>query len=137
MIGRESCFGVTEPLFLLDTNICIYVLRDAGSPAARRLGDCSPGSAAASILTLGEILRGIPGDDTKALQNVDAFFRLVSLQPLDEAAARVYATIPFRRGTFDRLIAAHALSRDLILVTNNERDFADVPGLRIENWTRP
>jgi tRNA(fMet)-specific endonuclease VapC len=44
--------------------------------------------------------------------------------------------LPFRRASYDRLIAAHALSLDLTLITNNEGDFADVPGLRVENWTR-
>lgn len=56
--------------------------------------------------------------------------------PFDEAAARAYARVPFRRGKLDRLIAAHALALDIVLVTNNERDFADVPGLKTEDWTR-
>ncbi len=127
---------MTEPAFLLDTNICIYVLRDADGPAARRLGQCPPGEAAASTVTLTEILRGLPGGDSRERQQVDALFRLIELLPFDEASARIGATIPFKRGTFDRLIAAQALAHDLTLVTNNERDFADVEGLRIENWTR-
>ena len=64
------------------------------------------------------------------------FFSAIPVMPFDDVAARVYAMIPFKRGSFDRLVAAHALSLDLILVTNNERDFADISGLRIENWTR-
>ncbi len=47
-----------------------------------------------------------------------------------------YASIPFKRSRFDRLIAAQALSLGLTLVTNNERDFADVPDLKVENWTK-
>ena len=58
------------------------------------------------------------------------------LLPFDEAAVRAYAALPFRRGSFDRLIAAHALALDLTLVTSNVRDFADIPGLLVENWTR-
>ena len=45
--------------------------------------------------------------------------------------------MPFKRARFDRLVAAHALSLDLGIVTNNIVDFADVPGLRVENWTLP
>ncbi len=60
---------------------------------------------------------------------------MVKPLPFDAEAAEYFATIPFKRGKFDRLIAAQALSRDLAIVTNNERDFADVPGLKVENWT--
>ena len=52
----------------------------------------------------------------------------------DAAAARVHAELPFLRGSSDRLIAAHALSLGLILVTNNERDFKDLSALKVENW---
>ncbi|PMZ78725.1 VapC toxin family PIN domain ribonuclease, partial [Pseudomonas sp. FW306-2-11AD] len=50
-------------------------------------------------------------------------------------AAREYARLPFKRARFDRLLAAHALSLGATIVTNNEADFADVPGLRVENWS--
>lgn len=125
---------MTDPAYLLDTNICIYVLRDADGPAARRLGTCAPGEAAASTVTLTEILRALPAGDGRERRQVDALFRLLGLLPFDEAAARICAAIPFKRGTYDRLIAAQALACDLVLVTNNERDFSDVSGLRIENW---
>ena len=128
---------MTEPVFLLDTNICIYFLQDASGPAASRLANCTPGSVAASTVTLAELLRGPRAHETAAREAIAAMFEAIRLVPFDEEAARAYARVPFRRGTFDRLIAAQALSRDLILVTNNERDFADVTGLRIENWARP
>ena len=127
---------MTKPAFLLDTNICIYVLADAGSVAARRVAQCAVHSVAASVVTVAELMHGArragPGEERK----LDAFFQRIGVLPLDLAAARAYAELPFRRGSFGRLIAAHALSLDLVLVTNNERDFADVPGLRVENWTR-
>jgi tRNA(fMet)-specific endonuclease VapC len=53
-----------------------------------------------------------------------------------ESYARLAGTMPCRRHSFDRLIAAHALALDMTLVTNNTRHFADIPGLRVENWTR-
>jgi tRNA(fMet)-specific endonuclease VapC len=127
---------VTEPVFLLDTNICIYLLKDATGPAASRLADCVRGSVAASTVTLAELLRGPRADEAAALEAIGAMFEAIGLLPFDEEAARAYARLPFRRGTFDRLIAAQALARGMVLVTNNERDFADVSGLRIVNWAR-
>jgi tRNA(fMet)-specific endonuclease VapC len=61
---------------------------------------------------------------------------VIPVVPFDEAAAKAYARVPFKRGKLDRLIAAHAVALDLTLVTNNEVDFADVDGLKIENWAR-
>ena len=62
-------------------------------------------------------------------------FSRVEVMPFDRAAADAYARLPFRRANFDRLIAAHALAIDATLVTANPRDFADIPGLRVEDWT--
>jgi tRNA(fMet)-specific endonuclease VapC len=120
---------VAEPAFLLDSNICIYVLGDAASAAAIRLSECVPGSAVTSAIVHAELLRKAP-----EAADFEAFFDVVPVLPFDSAAARAYAAIPFKRGTFDRLIGAHALSRGLTLVTNNVRDYDDIPGLRLENW---
>jgi tRNA(fMet)-specific endonuclease VapC len=127
---------VVEPAFLLDSNICIYVLRDADSAAAIKLGKCAPGSVVTSSIVYAELLRGAPRDlDSRA--GIDALFTLVPVLPFDDGAARAYRDIPFKRGTFDRLIAAHALSLGLTLVTGNVRDYSDVSALRIENWAKP
>jgi tRNA(fMet)-specific endonuclease VapC len=134
--GRESCSSVTEPAFLLDSNICIYVLADAEGAPARRLGECEPGSVVTSAIAYAEVMRGRVLDDPEAGRGAEALFQVVPVLPFDRAAALHYRTIPFRRGTFDCLIAAHALALGLTLVTNNERDYDDVPDLRIENWTR-
>jgi tRNA(fMet)-specific endonuclease VapC len=67
---------------------------------------------------------------------LDAFVRAIPMLPFDEAAAREYAKLPFKRARFDRLLAAHALSLGATIITNNEGDFADVPGLKVENWTQ-
>lgn len=126
---------MTEPRFLLDSNICIYVLADAGSSAARRLGECAPGSAVTSSIAFAEVLRGAPVRDSAA--TLEALFAVVPILPFDAAAARIYAKLSFRRGTFDRLIGAHALALGLTLVTSNVRDFADIEGLRVDDWMRP
>lgn len=63
------------------------------------------------------------------------FFTLVTVLPFDRLAAESYVKLPFKRGSYDRLIGAHSLSLDLTLVTANERHFANIPGIRVENWT--
>lgn len=125
---------MTDPIFLLDSNICIYVLRDADCAAARRLGRCEPGTVVASAITFGEVALGIDSASAEQMATLDALFRVIPVIPFGQAAALVYARLPFRRGTFDRLIAAHALALDVTIVTNNVDDFTDVPGLRVENW---
>lgn len=127
---------MTEAAFLIDSNIAIYALADANSPAARRIQECQPGSVVTSSIAYAEVVRGVPVDDAVALERLEAFFELVPVLPFDRPAARCYGQVPFRRATFDRLIAAHALALGLTFVTNNEEDFAHVEGLRLENWTR-
>src|SRR3546814_18683869 len=86
--------------------------------------------AVTSTLCVAEALFGM--DEEDALAEVLQVFEAL---PFDLEAARVFPTIPFRRGRLDRLIAAQALSRDLTIVTTNARDFAELHGLRIENLT--
>jgi tRNA(fMet)-specific endonuclease VapC len=66
-----------------------------------------------------------------------AFIEEVPVLDFDYKAALAYASLPFRRASYDRLIAAHALSHGLTVVTDNVAHFADIPGLRVENWTLP
>jgi tRNA(fMet)-specific endonuclease VapC len=123
--------------FLLDTNICIYVLDDSTSLPARRLADCDDGSVSISAVTAAELWRWPGLADARQKDMLRQFFDRIPVLPFDRNAAIAYARLPFRRGSFDRLIAAHALACGLTLVTNNERDFAGVAGLKSENWTRP
>lgn len=64
-----------------------------------------------------------------------AFFAQVPVLPFDIAAGNAYSRLPFKRGSYDRLIAAQALSLGLTVVTSNVADFEDVPDLKVENWT--
>lgn len=120
--------------FLLDSDICIYLLKDLSPILTGRVREQDEGSLFISSVTLAEVGLGARGkaEEEAALAH---FLREVTVASFDAAAASQYAMLPFRRGSFDRLIAAHALAIDLTLVTNNEADFADVPGLRVENWT--
>ena len=127
---------VVEPRYLLDTNICIYIL-DAARPALRaRLEAAEIGSLVTSTIVLAEVVRGIAHDDRRTLAKLQALLQLATVRPFDERAALAYAQLPFARGRFDRLIAAHALSLGLVIVTANPRDFTDIADLRVEDWTQ-
>lgn len=131
-----GCSSVTSPQFLLDTNVCIYVLADAESRPARRLADCEPGCAVASAISYAEVMMGLSRVGPEAIRQAKAFFELIPIVPFDAKAALAYSTLPFRRGSYDRLIGAHALALGLTLVTSNRRDFQDIPHLQIEDWGR-
>ena len=124
-------------IYLLDTNICIYILDDAGSTAAERLGRCMPGEAVTSVISYAEVIGGRAFRSPQERTGARRLFEVVPVLPFDQRAAQSYSGLPFKRGSYDRLIAGHALSLGLTLVTNNERDFATIAGLRIENWARP
>jgi tRNA(fMet)-specific endonuclease VapC len=122
--------------FMLDTNLCIYLLAGRSPDLTQRVGNQPSGSVGISAITLGELMVG-GGSQTAASPELASLIDELPVIPFDDAAARTYGRLPFRRGSFDRLIAAHALSLGLVLVTNNERDFSDLSGLGIENWTKP
>ncbi|UZK69834.1 type II toxin-antitoxin system VapC family toxin [Sphingomonas sp. S1-29] len=127
---------MANPQFLIDSNIVIYILADASSPAALRLQEMARGSVVTSSIAYAEVMRGFVHADPATLQRAAQFFAVIEALPFDRNAAEQYSRLPFRRGSFDRLIAAHALSCKLTLVTANERDFNDVTALQVENWAR-
>ena len=125
-----------EPAFLLDSNICIYVLAGRGRELRRRIESCAPDKIVTSSIVYAEVMRGVDPQDGKRLAAADELFATFPIQAFDRAAAERYREVPFGRGRFDRLIAAHALALGVTVVTSNLNDFADVPGLRVEDWTR-
>lgn len=126
---------MADPRFLLDTNICIYMLAGLSDPTARRLSDCVPGEVVTSAICYCEIMRGIDQNDADQMAAVRKFFTTIPVAPFGLEAALAYNQMPFQRHRFDRLIAAHAMALKVALVTNNEKDFGGIPGLRVENWT--
>ena len=124
-------------LALIDADCAVYAMTGQHLPLRVRLEAREPGSVAISAVNFAEILLGSANGKLPPMGVLNAFIDVIPLVPFDEAAARAYATLPFRRGRFDRLLAAHALSLDAIVITNNGADFADIPGLRVENWTLP
>ena len=123
--------------FLLDTDCCIYLLLDAIPVLTERVGRCAAGSVAFSAISYAEIAYGSENGKMPPIEVVNAFAEEVVFLEFGALAASAYGKLPFIRGSFDGLIAAHALSLDLTVITNNTSDFADVPGLRVENWTLP
>lgn len=94
-----------------------------------------PGELGLSVISYAEIVLGMEQGKPPTAEALEAFIKVVPLQPFDEAAAKAYAKLPFKRARFDRLLAAHAVSLDAAIVTNNPSDFGDVPELKVENWT--
>lgn len=121
--------------YLLDSNIIIALTMNRIESVVRRAAECDEGDMVTSAIAFAEVVFGSYCGDPPAAEQLQAFVEEVPILDFDYKAALAYATLPFRRASYDRLIAAHALSHDLIVVTDNERHFADVPGLRVENWT--
>ncbi len=115
--------------------MAIYAMAERYSPLNERLSKCYPGDIAISVISYAEIAVGSYVGKPPRPEILGSFVSVVPILPFDEAAAHAYARLPFKRARFDRLLAAHALSLGATIVTNNEVDFADVPGLKSENWT--
>jgi tRNA(fMet)-specific endonuclease VapC len=122
--------------YLLDANACILLLAGHEHVVARA-SQCDEGDLVISAIAYAEVAFGSWNGKAPSLIVLDRLKQRVPILPFDELEARYYAMLPFRRRGFDRLIAAHALARNLTLITANERDFADIPDLKVENWTLP
>lgn len=121
--------------YLLDANIVIYVLTRQHPAIRERMRECAETDFVTSSIVYAEVAHGSVRGKPPPFSVLEQFVRKVPIVDFDYAAARAYATLPFKRSNFDRLIAAHALSLGLTVVTDNEAHFADVPGLMVENWT--
>jgi tRNA(fMet)-specific endonuclease VapC len=121
--------------YLIDSDSAIYATSAVYPAMHARLVACEPGEIAISAVSYAEIAIGSNDGKPPSPEVLQAFVRAIPIVAFDEKAAREYARLPFKRARFDRLLAAHALSIGAVVVTNNEDEFADVPGLKIENWT--
>ena len=131
--------------YLLDTNICIYLIKRQPPQVIRHLESKREGDVVMSALTYAELRAGLemrPENRARDEQALEMLAMRIPVLPFDEEAARCYgvlrAAVPDRRRhAIDRLLAAHALAANLILVTNNAADFTDYPGVVVENWADP
>jgi tRNA(fMet)-specific endonuclease VapC len=121
--------------YLLDTNVIVALTENADEKVVMRAALCDVGDMVTSSIALAEVAFGTERGDPPTMELLRAFVEEVPVLDFDYKAALAYAQLPFKRASFDRLIAAHAISQDLIVVTGNAKDFADVPGLKVENWT--
>ena len=121
--------------YLIDANSAVYAMDLGNDLLKARIAATDAGEIGISAISYAEVAYGTHVGKSPPPEVLEAFVQAIPLLPFDEAAARAYATLPFKRARFDRLLAAHALSIGAVVVTNNEADFADVAGLKVENWT--
>ena len=129
------------PRFMLDTNMCIYLMKNQPEQVAKRFAECYVGDVVMSAVTYAELEYGVTVSANRARErrNLAALIEDIPVVPFDAAAAMAYgpvreATRERKKDALDKLIAAHAFALDVVMVTNNERDFASYPGVKIDNW---
>jgi tRNA(fMet)-specific endonuclease VapC len=131
--------------YLLDTNICIYVIKKKPPGVLERVQSTQPGEIAISTITLAELEYGIarsryPDRNRVALLEFLSLFAILDFDPMasvEYGRIRTWLESKGRPiGPLDLLLVAQAKSHHLILVTNNEKEFRRIDGLHVENWAR-
>jgi len=131
--------------FMLDTNICIYVIKQKPLDVIDRFNQTEISQIGISSITLSELLYGV-SKSSKPEQNRIALMQFIApleILPYGDEASQYYGELRAHLekqgtpiGSLDMLIAAHALSIPCTLVTNNEKEFIRIPDLKIENWVK-
>jgi tRNA(fMet)-specific endonuclease VapC len=136
-LGQQRCDQAEQGLikYMLDTNICIYLMNHQPEVVIARFKKCRKGEVVISAVTWAELTCGL--DTHQAGSAFDSLLGTIAVAPFDIKAAAMFGKLsqqfPSRKSSFDRMIAAHALALKLKLVTNNVADFSAY-GLDIENW---
>lgn len=127
--------------YMLDTNICIYLMRHHPPQVIQRFAQCDYGDVVMSSITLAELRFGALVSPQRAKDGaaLAGLLEDVPALPFEDSAAAAYAAVRAaaperRRDALDRLIAAHAIAADCVLVTHNEADFRAYAGLVLKNW---
>ena len=132
-------------MYMLDTDICIYIIKRKPGSVLKRLEMLQPGQLAMSAVTFAELMNGAKKSQQVEgnIARLNELAELLEIPPFDQKAAVTYGDVRSTLekkgeiiGSNDLFIAAHALSLNWTLVTNNEKEFKRVDGLRIENWVR-
>ncbi|MEP6506825.1 MAG: type II toxin-antitoxin system VapC family toxin [Gemmatimonadales bacterium] len=130
---------------LLDTDVCVDVLRGTYPTLARRIAGVGADQIAVSAITAGELFTGALKSSrvAESILLTELLLSGMTILAFDAEASRTYGLIRTRLerkgqkiGDMDTLIAAHAVTLDAVLVTRNTREFSHVDELRIEDWTR-
>ena len=129
--------------YLIDTNICIYIMNKRPARIIEKFRQFELGEIGISTITASELQYGVSKSihRKKNQKRLEQFMAPFEILAYDEMAAKEYGDIRFLLekngqpiGPLDVLIAAHALSRNLVLVTNNDQEFKRVKNLQVENW---
>jgi len=132
-------------IYMLDTNICSYIIRNAPVGVKNKLKQVEENhELALSSIVVSELFYGAYKKGSERLiKLIENFIESFVIYDFDKKAAEIYGKIRTELeksgnviGAYDLQIAAHALSLDAVLVTNNEREFKRIKGLRIENWAK-
>ncbi len=132
-------------MYMLDTDICIYIIKQKPQRVLERLQKLQADDLAISVITFAELMNGAKKSQRVKdnIRKLEELAELLIVQPFDIKAAAAYGDVRSgleKRGKVigsnDMLIAAHALSLGWVLVTNNEKEFKRVKGLKIENWVK-
>jgi tRNA(fMet)-specific endonuclease VapC len=130
-------------MYMLDTDICIYIIKKKPRSVLNYFQRLQPGELSISAITFAELMNGAKKSHQveSNIKRLNELAELLEIKPFDQKAAIAYGNVRSALekkgniiGSNDLLIAAHALSHDYILVTNNEKEFRRVDGLKIENW---
>ncbi|GAB6056987.1 type II toxin-antitoxin system tRNA(fMet)-specific endonuclease VapC [Desulfonatronum parangueonense] len=133
-------------MWMLDTNICSYILKCRPAPVKARFDLVDPREICISCIVLAELHYGAARhpQGQRIREDIDDFMARLSVFSWDEKAAEAYGSLRAilekqgrTSGNMDMMIAAHALSQSAVLVTNNIRHFEHIPNLIVENWTAP
>ncbi|MBN1619488.1 type II toxin-antitoxin system VapC family toxin [candidate division WOR-3 bacterium] len=131
--------------YFLDTNICIYFLKGKNNKILKNIQKLNPSEIKIPSVVKGELLLGAlkSQNSKRTMEAVKSFLFPFEIIPFDDSASEIYSNIRFileksgkTIGPNNFIIASIALSRKGFLVTNNEKEFKRIPGLKIRNWTR-
>ena len=132
-----------KPKYMLDTNICIYLIKHQPPEVQERFAACFVGDVVISAVTLAELEFGVacssPASRAANRSALDSLLEEIPVAPFEAQAARAYGPIRAtykdrNRDALDKLIASHAVALGVTLVTNNEADFVNYAGLVVDNW---
>lgn len=130
--------------YILDTDICSYIIRESSPVLLKNLNDHNQDKISITSITYAELLFGAERKGSKRIMDkIEAIASNVSIISFDQNAAIEYSIMRLKLeqsgtpiGNMDMLIASCVLSEEAVLVTNNEKHFSNIKGLKIENWTK-
>jgi tRNA(fMet)-specific endonuclease VapC len=129
--------------YLIDTNICIYIMNNRPTDVIQKFKKVHLGEIGVSTITISELQYGVAKSQRRTRNQIrlNEFIAPLETLPYDRAAAKTYGAIRYQLeksgqpiGPLDLLIAAQAMSQNLIIVTNNDKEFVRIRKLKVENW---